>query len=260
MDTAKFASSFELHGKDQQVFILCTKGDVIIKKELFVEKLSANQLMLLPFGLESIQEKSVDCELHQFLFAKDLLNNGTISNLLPIYGYIINNPSTEVRSEKIATLVGLNSLLQKKCEESEDSYKQDIIGNIKMALLQEIYSIYQHAMRVDEPEIHYRKQLVQSFFQLVMQYHREERHTAFYADKLCLTPKYFSLIIKRITSKSVSQWINEILIANIKLMLKTSDMTAQQISNYFNFPNSSFFGRFFKQHTGQTTREYRLSA
>ena len=57
----------------------------------------------------------------------------------------------------------------------------------------------------------------------------------------------------------MAEWIAEAVILDAKTQLRTSQMTVQQIANYLNFPNPSFFGRFFKKHTGMTPKAYRLS-
>ena len=90
-----------------------------------------------------------------------------------------------------------------------------------------------------------------------MMHYKQDRSVSFYADKLCLTSKYLSTVIKEVTGRSVLAWINETVIAEAKILLKTSEMTVMQISEELNFPNPSFFGRFFKQYTGVTPLKYR---
>lgn len=49
------------------------------------------------------------------------------------------------------------------------------------------------------------------------------------------------------------------MILEAKNLLKYSTMSIQEISYSLNFPNQSFFGKYFKNHTGQTPSEYRMS-
>jgi AraC-like DNA-binding protein len=105
----------------------------------------------------------------------------------------------------------------------------------------------------------YQKEQVLNFFKLLLHNHKKEKTLQFYASKMCLTPKYLSTIIKERTGRTAFSWINEVLISSTKYMLKTTDMTILQISEELNFPNPSFFGRFFKKHTGMTPVQYRES-
>lgn len=94
------------------------------------------------------------------------------------------------------------------------------------------------------------------FIDYVRQYHTKERSINFYADKLCLTPKYLSSVIKNYTGKVAHDWINEFVIEKAKALLKSSNLTIQQISDELNFPNQSFFGTYFKRHVGLCPKEY----
>jgi AraC-like DNA-binding protein len=100
------------------------------------------------------------------------------------------------------------------------------------------------------------EELFTSFYNLVLLHHRESHEVGFYADKLCLTPKYLSTVIKASTGKTAYEWINDYVILEAKALLK-SDMTVQQISDSLSFPNQSFFGQSFKRHTGMSPSEYR---
>lgn len=96
-----------------------------------------------------------------------------------------------------------------------------------------------------------------SFLKLVAEYHCSERNVSFYADRLCLTPKYLSKLIKTISDRSAPEWIDSFVILEAKNMLKYSDMPIKEIVYHLNFPNQSVFYKFFKSHTGMTPSEYR---
>jgi AraC-like DNA-binding protein len=101
--------------------------------------------------------------------------------------------------------------------------------------------------------------LFEQFIALVAKYHTQYRNVAFYADKLCLTPKYMSKLIKTATGKSAPEWIDAYVILEAKNLLKYSNDTIKQIVFKLNFPNQSVFYKFFKARTGMTPSEYRNS-
>ena len=100
-------------------------------------------------------------------------------------------------------------------------------------------------------------QLFERFIALVTEYHNTERGMAFYADKLCLTPKYLSKLVKQASGRSAPAWIDSFVILEAKNMLKYSDKTIKEIVYALHFPNQSVFYKFFKAHTGMTPSEYR---
>ena len=101
------------------------------------------------------------------------------------------------------------------------------------------------------------RQMLEQFIKLAINDHTREHLVGYYADKMCVTPKYLSKIVKEASGRSVPEWLNELLILDAKNMLRHSDMTIKEISARLNFPSQSFFFRFFKNHTGQTPTQYR---
>jgi AraC-like DNA-binding protein len=112
----------------------------------------------------------------------------------------------------------------------------------------------EHAIPKDKKD-----KLFDSFYRLILQHYKDSREVGFYAGKLCLTPKYLSSVIKKTTGKSAFEWINDYVILEAKSLLRTTNMTVQQISEELNFPNQSFFGKYFKRIVGVSPKEYRGS-
>ena len=101
------------------------------------------------------------------------------------------------------------------------------------------------------------RQMLEQFIKLAINDHAREHLVGYYADKMCVTPKYLSKIVKEASGRSVPEWLNELLILDAKNMLRHSDMTIKEIASNLNFPSQSFFFRFFKNHTGLTPTQYR---
>ena len=100
--------------------------------------------------------------------------------------------------------------------------------------------------------------LFNAFYDLLINNYQQHHEIAWYAERLCLTPKYFSGVIRQITGKSAAQWINEVLILHAKRLLYTRrDMNIQQIAFELGFKGNANFCRFFKDQTGLRPSEYR---
>ena len=82
---------------------------------------------------------------------------------------------------------------------------------------------------------------------------------AFYADQLCLSPKYLSKLIKEVSGKSAPEWINAYVMLEDKHLLKYTDISIKEIVFKLNFSNQTVFYKYFKAHTGMTPTEYRNS-
>ncbi len=95
------------------------------------------------------------------------------------------------------------------------------------------------------------------FMQLVNRDAPRQHQVDYYASQLCLTPRYFSTLIRQVSGRPPKEWIDEALLTHIKIELRHSDKTVAQISDETCFPNPSFFSKFFKRLTGMTPGEYR---
>lgn len=115
-----------------------------------------------------------------------------------------------------------------------------------------------HRNAVSRQESQNRKQkLFIDFLQLVDRYVATERNLDFYAQRLCLSVRYMSTIIKEVSGQGAKEWIDRSLITAVKIDLKYTDKQIAQISFEKGFPNVSFFCKYFKRLTGQTPTEYR---
>lgn len=102
------------------------------------------------------------------------------------------------------------------------------------------------------------KIIFEKFLHDVRKHCGTERSLSFYADKQFITPKYLSTSIKRASGKTAGEWIDSYVILEAKNLLRSSDLSILQISDRLNFPSQSFFGKFFKRHTGLSPKDYRM--
>ena len=95
------------------------------------------------------------------------------------------------------------------------------------------------------------------FRQELKRHIREHLSVADYASLLAITPKYLTTTVKKASGIPAHKWIEEETVLEIRDTLEHSQLTVKEIAHQFNFPNISFFGRFFKRHTGMSPNEYR---
>lgn len=101
------------------------------------------------------------------------------------------------------------------------------------------------------------EELTDAFFRLLHRHYKTQRSLAFYADRLCVTTKYLSKVIHRTTGHTVYFWIEEFTVKEAKLLLRSTGASVIEIADMLNFPNSSFFAKFFRRHTGFSPVEFR---
>ena len=99
--------------------------------------------------------------------------------------------------------------------------------------------------------------LTKQFLELVKENFRKERQLKFYADELCITPRYLSRVVKECSGSSAADWIERYVVLEARALLKSTSMNIQQISDSLNFPSQTFFGKYFKRRVGMSPKEYR---
>lgn len=97
------------------------------------------------------------------------------------------------------------------------------------------------------------------FIQLVEKNFRTQRRVSWYAGELDITPKYLSEIVKSASRKTPNDWIDQYVTLEMRVLLKNSRMNIKELTDYLNFPNQSFFGKYFKEHVGMSPSQYRKS-
>ena len=104
------------------------------------------------------------------------------------------------------------------------------------------------------------QRLFTDFVQLVSQYAPQEHNIDFYAQRLFLSPRYMSTLVKQVSGKAAKQWIDDAIVTRIKVKLRHTNLSAALIADEMHFPNPSFFCKFFKRMTGMTTQAYRAQS
>lgn len=98
------------------------------------------------------------------------------------------------------------------------------------------------------------------FLSMLSQESVKRQQVSYYASRLNITPKYLSTICKRVSGKSPTRWITESVMDDCYQLLRNTDLTVKEISNKLGFPNSSFFGQYFREESGMTPLDYRNKA
>lgn len=152
-------------------------------------------------------------------------------------------------------LAEYHALILRQYRDREHPSRAEVVKALVFAFLAEVGHIYT-GQRTASACSH-REAIVHDFFGLLHAFHRSCREPAFYAGKLCLTTKYLSRVLKEVTGRAIYAWISDFVVKDAKRLLRTTDLTVEEISERLRFPNASFFGRYFKKNTGMTPLGFR---
>lgn len=134
-------------------------------------------------------------------------------------------------------------------------FQKEILGRQLQIFLFDLWEIYKNAMEHIQQTDDSSALLFTRFMNLLPEYSKTEREVAFYANKLCVSAKYLSEVVKKSSGHPASYWINGYAMQEILALLKRSDLTLAEISNQMNFYNPAHFTRFVKKQTSDSPSE-----
>ncbi len=149
----------------------------------------------------------------------------------------------------------LFSLLLKALQQQQTSIK--VVHALLMAVLHDFDDLFMRQRSVNNRNKTRDRRVFEQFIHLVNLHSKQEHQLPFYANKLCLTERYLGTIIKNVSGITAKKWIDRSIMAAAQVMLKYSDLSVSEIAMQLNFPDPSFFNKFFKRHKGYTPMDFR---
>ena len=243
------------------VSIICIKGH--LDGTLNLKKFNAKAPCLFVVLADQILQCdhfSDDFSGLTIIMSKSFLENSfsDIQISMPLFRSVYDNPWIQLNQEELKSMVEYFFLLQRTVRLKENPNLQETLKHLTLAFF---YGTGYRFYKVHD-EFQKSKQdiIVEKFLSIVKENYRTQRMIEFYSEKLFLTPKHLSGVIKERSGKSAGEWIEDHVMFEAKALLKSTDKTIQQISDALNFPTQSFFGKYFKRREGISPKEYRKSS
>ena len=172
-----------------------------------------------------------------------------------LYSSMINNPLINLDNDQ-NVFSEYYQLLRNIVQSPDSDFKIDAVRHLTLAMFYG-YSHMKHDMSIYVKGTNRQDNIYAAFLDAVGKYCNKEREVRFYAEKLCVTARHLSQVVKEVSGRTASDIIEDYAITEIKALLLSTNMTIQQISDYLNFPSQSVFGKYFKRITGKSPKEYR---
>jgi AraC-like DNA-binding protein len=246
---------------DVVVSIICLKGhmDGTLNLKKFIAKAPCLFIVLADQILQS-DYFSDDFSGLTIIMSNSYLEDsfGDIQVSMPLFRSVHDSPWIQLNQEELKSMVEYFFLLKRTVRRKENPNLREALKHLLLAFF---YGTgYRFHMVRDESQISKQDILVEKFLAIVKENYRKQRMIEFYSEKLFLTPKHLSRVIKERSGKSAGEWIEDHIMLEAMALLKSTDKTIQQISEELNFPSQSFFGKYFKRRADISPKEYRKSS
>ena len=239
---------------------VCRKGWIKGKIDLEEHKMEVDGFLLVqPMRFVEVTEISPDFEVSVFAFSRtfseSLIFGESFSDQLFFRQAPYHVMSAETKHIVNTYISCVKPLL---AQDETFTYRMEIARLLTRAMVLSLASLSRQAPLLREPNR--QAHIVLDFVNLVADHYREHREMDFYAERMCLTAKYITAVVKAQSGRSATDWIERYVILDAQAMLSSTDMTVLQISQELRFPSQSFFGKYFKRVTGMSPKDYRRAA
>ena len=167
------------------------------------------------------------------------------------------NPVVRLDESGVGVFKQYYELLKSKQGDKHNPYRGNIVDALMQAWVFEFRQVFDRIARLDPRPVSSAENIFGDFIDLLSTASPKPRSVAYYADRLNITPKYLSVVCKKVGGKNASKIIDAYVSKDIETLLKSSRKSIKEISNELAFPNTSFFGRYVKKNLGATPNELR---
>lgn len=241
--------------------MFCRRGRMRVNLNLREYCIADNDvLVVLPGSIGECLEMDSQTEVMVIGFAGfHFIGNYKSAQSMAFRRFFTSTSLMHISPEEMEESVLLYRLMWNKLNEPDYEFKCEVLGGYLQVLFYNGCQWMKRYRQQQPQKVESRQQkLFEDFLELVQKYYIEQRSIAYYAGKLCLTPKYLSQVILKVSGRSASDWIRDYVILEAKVLLRSGCYTAQQVADMLNFSNASFFGKYFKAAVGCSPRKYML--
>lgn len=245
--------------------LVCLRGEIEVSNNFSDYTLHANDAMISRSGtIGAFYGMSEDASFMLVVVSNNFYFPTLISgDSSELQNLTVTHPVCHLSDQAVQSTLQIYNVLKERLNSDEDPlYIREIARglveafafNFISSLVQEVRNIERAHRRITRNQDIYER-----FMEAVEKNFMRERDISFYADKLCLTPKYLSQIIFKESGSYAGDHIKRFVILEAKALIKSRRYTMSQICDRLNFTSQSFFTKYFKNATGMSPTEYQNS-
>lgn len=240
------------------MMLFCVHGEMKLQLNLISHTLQPGEMLMVHEGTVALVLR-MDPSIRLFCigFTRQYLRLLPPSRLVNmVLERLFESPLISLSEAEMSDIFSLYKIINSRLSRSDFKFKTDMVWSglhsIGCILLDSLSD-----SPTSEAILSRKQLLVKDFMHLVGNFASVERNIPFYAQKLCVSSKYLGQVVAEVTGETPRKWICRQVILEAKALLDDSFLTVQQVSETLNFPNQSFFGTFFRKHTGISPKDYR---
>lgn len=239
---------------------LCLGGRMRVRLNLNEYELHRNSLLIVtPGSIGQCLDISADYRIVLIALSNSyIISEQNSEGALIVRKFLSQQSLLELTEEQTSEILELCRALRKKLRQPDFRFKHEVLKGYLQVLYGEICQLMAPLVEEQDSRQGSRKrQIFDRFLEELRQHYASQRSVQFYADRLCLTPKYLSQVVYAVSGRHAGDWIRDYVVLEAKALLKSGQYTVQQVADLLNFANQSFFGVYFKKAVGCSPTAYK---
>ena len=239
---------------------LCVEGSMRLRLNLNEYELHRNTMMIVtPGSIGQCLELSPDCRMMIVAVANGrLVNESSRRGALVMRKFVANSPLLQLTDDQREEILSIYHAMRAKIQQPDFIYKREVLdGYMQVFYYCMCQAMTPYVEQQDAVRGTRKKEIFDRFIEVLRENYTSQRAIGFYADRLCMTPKYLSQVVHSVSGRHAGDWIRDYVILEAKALLKSGRYSVQQVSDMLNFANQSFFGAYFKRSVGCSPSAYR---
>jgi AraC-like DNA-binding protein len=241
---------------------VCTNGIVTLAVNDKKRAASSNNVMI-------ITEESVVTDLQysddfdgigifvSYKLLQDILRD--VRNASDLFLLTHNYPVFELETQETQRALEYFKSIKERVGMEKHRYRLEVVRLLILTMIYDFVEAFDRQIFVPGKDAKQTRaeQLFVQFVTMVKNNFREQRQVQWYASQMGITPKYLCEVISNTSRRSPNDWIDKFVTAEMRNLLRHTDMKMSEIAAAMNFHTQSFFGKYFKENVGISPTEYR---
>lgn len=239
---------------------VCSSGSCRACINNRIYDLHTNMTMVL-FPGQIVQLLDMTDDFNMMVICLSAERNQVIINqtrdIVPLIMYIRQHPIIETPEQFVSWAKDYCHLCMRAFSCADLPFRNQMYEALLSTLYYNLANVYGNALVSSPLHNSRQEEIFMQFLQLLEKQYTQYRDVAYYAERLCVTPKYLSSVVKAVSGRTAGVCIDSYVVEEAKRQLRTTRLSVLEISQNLNFPNQSFFGKYFKRLTHQSPYQYR---
>lgn len=240
------------------LLVYCQEGEARIVRDMQTYTLSKGmEWTLLPDNILHVVEADKDFRVFVVCCTPNFMDEVMYHISTSFLDFLSEQPPYQLSEADVVIDRLYMQLVGQIYDDKGNPYRRKVATHLLQAFYIGFYGNVQHLLGESKHRFSQKEEITKRFHALLLKNFREHHDVEWYANELCITCRYLNMAIKEITGQNPKKLIDDYMLLEIQMELKSSNRSIQQIAEWLNFSDQSALGRFFKNKTGVSPQQYR---